>query len=42
MSVCAVHDSFSIPYEAVKRELADYYIHDYREIWNETYEICGE
>lgn len=42
MSVCAVHDSFSIPYEAVKRELADYYIHDYKEIWNETYEICGE
>lgn len=42
MSVCAVHDSFSVPYEAQKRELADYYIHDYKEIWNETYEICGE
>ncbi len=42
MSVCAVHDSFSIPYETVKRELADFYIHDYKEIWNETYEICGE
>lgn len=42
MSACAVHDSFSVPYEALKRELADYYIHDYTEIWNETYEICGE
>lgn len=41
MSVCAVHDLFSVPYEAEKRRLSDYYIRDYREIWNETYEICG-
>ncbi len=42
MSVCAVQDSFSVPYEAEKRELADYFIRDYREIWNKTYEVCGE
>lgn len=41
MSVCAVHDLFSVPYEAEKRRLSDYYIRDYREIWNGTYEICG-
>lgn len=42
MSVCAVEDSFSVPYEEEKRELADYFIRDYREIWDHTYEICGE
>lgn len=42
MSVCAVQDSFSAPYEEEKRELADYFIRDYREIWDHTYEICGE
>ena len=41
MSVCAVHDLFSVPYDAEQRSLSDYYIRDYREIWNETYEICG-
>lgn len=41
MSVCAVHDQFSVPYEAEKRELADYYIQDYQEIWNGTFEVCG-
>lgn len=41
MSVCAVHDQFSVPYEAEKRELADYYIRDYQEIWNGTFEVCG-
>lgn len=42
MSVCAVWDQFSVPYEEEKRELADYFIRDYGEIWNETYEVCGE
>lgn len=32
MQVCAVDDLFSKPYEAEKRQLADYYICDYREI----------
>lgn len=32
MRVCAVDDVFSKPYEAEKRQLADYYIHDYREL----------
>ena len=40
MSVCAVHDSFSVPCEEEKRRLADYYIRDYQEVWNSTYEIC--
>lgn len=40
MKVCAVHDQFSVPLEMEKRELADYYIRDYREIWNETFERC--
>lgn len=40
MTVCAVHDEFSVPYEAEKRELADYYIQDYQEIWNGTFEVC--
>lgn len=42
MKVCAVDDLFSRPDEAEKRRLADYYIHDYREIWTQTYERCGE
>ncbi len=32
MRVCAVEDDFSKPQEVQKRELADYYISDYREI----------
>lgn len=40
MSVCAVDDLFSAPCEAEKRKLSDYYIRDYREIWDGTYEIC--
>lgn len=39
MRVCAVEDDFSRPQEQKKRELADYYIQDYKDIINETYEV---
>lgn len=39
MKVCAVEDDFSKPQEKKKRELADYYIQDYQDIINETYEV---
>lgn len=32
MTVCAVDDAFSRPYEKEKRDLADYYIYDYAEV----------
>ena len=39
MKVCAVEDPFSKPQEALKRELADYYIQDFDDIKNNTYEV---
>ncbi|MGF0032903.1 HAD family hydrolase [Bariatricus sp. SGI.154] len=39
MSVCAVEDDFSKPQEEKKRALADYYIQNYDDIKNETYEV---
>lgn len=39
MMVCAVEDPFSKPQEEQKRELADYYIQDYDDIKNNTYEV---
>ena len=39
MKVCAVEDDFSSAQEAKKRELADYYIQDYDEIEQGTYEV---
>ncbi len=39
MKVCAVDDECSRPQEARKRELADYYIYQYDDIRNETYEV---
>lgn len=41
MTVCAVDDEFSKPDETEKKQLADYFIHDYYDIKNETYEQCG-
>ena len=38
MKVCAVEDPFSKPQEERKKELADYYIQDYDDIKNNTYE----
>ena len=35
MKVCAIEDAFSKKQEAQKRELADWYIEDYREILEE-------
>ena len=35
MVVCAVEDEFSIPMRKEKQELADFFIEDYDEIWNE-------
>lgn len=39
MKVCAVDDAFSKSQEDVKRRLADYYIYDYDDIKNNTYEV---
>lgn len=39
MKVCAVYDSFSANQDELKRELADYYIQDYDDIKNNTYEV---
>lgn len=39
MHVCAVEDRYSKPQEEKKRELADYYIQDYNDILNGTYEV---
>lgn len=39
MKVCAVEDEFSKPQEDKKRELADYYIQDFDDIKNNTYEV---
>ncbi|MBA4700036.1 MAG: HAD family phosphatase [Ruminococcus sp.] len=41
MTVCAVEDEFSKPDEREKRQLADYFIRDYYDIENCTYEMCG-
>lgn len=39
MKVCAIDDEFSKIQEDKKRELADYYIKDYYDIINQTYEV---
>lgn len=39
MRVCAVEDRFSKDQEAKKRALSDYYIRDYFDLLNETYEV---
>lgn len=39
MKVCAVEDSFSKQQEELKRKLADYFIKDYDDIKNNTYEV---
>ncbi len=39
MKVCAVEDDFSKPQKEKKRALADYYIQDYDNIKNNTYEV---
>lgn len=39
MKVCAVEDVFSKPQEDLKRELADYYIQDFDDIKDKTYEV---
>ncbi len=41
MTVCAVDDEFSKPDEEEKKRLADYFIRDYFDIKNHTYEVCG-
>ena len=40
MEVCAVDDEFSRPEELEKKRLADYFIHDFYEIRDNTYERC--
>lgn len=39
MKVCAVEDDFSAPQMEKKRELADYFIRNYFDIQNKTYEV---
>lgn len=41
MEVCAVDDEFSRKDEEEKKRLADYFIHDFYEIRDNTYERCG-
>ena len=38
MEVCAVEDRYSMDLISKKRKLADYYINDYNEVLNHTYE----
>ncbi len=42
MSVCAVDDEFSKADRIEKKKLADYFIYNYRQIFDKTYEICKE
>ena len=42
MEVFAVDDAFSRPDEQEKKRLADYFIHDFYEIRDNTYERCGQ
>ena len=42
MEVCAVDDEFSRPLEQEKKRLADYFIHDFNDIFRHTYERCDE
>lgn len=39
MKVCAVHDKASDNQDDLKRQLADYYIQDFNDIKNNTYEV---
>ena len=39
MKTCAIEDEFSRAQEEKKRALADYYIQDYDDIKNRTYEV---
>ena len=39
MKTCAIEDDFSNPQTDKKKELADYYIKDFTDIINETYEV---
>ena len=32
MQVCAVYDEFSQPLDLEKKKLADYYVHDFRDV----------
>ena len=38
MTVCAVKDDFSMELDEEKHRLADYYISDYRQVLEQTYE----
>lgn len=42
MEVCAVDDDFSRPLEKEKKELADYFIRNYNDIFTHTYERCDQ
>ena len=39
MKTCAVYDDFTRPQDERKRELADYYMNDFYDIMNGTYEV---
>ena len=38
MQVCAIEDDYSIHLTAEKKALADYYIKDFRQVLDHTYE----
>ena len=39
MKICAIDDEFSRPQDEKKRKLADYYINDFNDLLNGTYEV---
>ncbi len=39
MRVCAVYDEYSAEDDDIKREIADYYIKSYKDIFDKTYEV---
>lgn len=41
MKVCAIDDAFSMPLKEKKKQLADFYIHNYYDIFQETYEVLS-
>lgn len=41
MKVCAVEDTYSLGMTEEKKSLADYYIRDYFDVLNDSYEVCS-
>ena len=41
LTVCGVEDAFAADRREEVRQLADYYIHNFYEVLNHTYEVLG-